>query len=345
MKKTAIWIGLVVVIVLGASWFLFANKIGDKNDPLRIADYYPLQENVRYVYEGKGNEYASYDVFIDYLADGRIQQRVNNGGSEVVRVLELKNGQLTKLLSKGEIYYRENFLNTSGENPGVLLMEPLAVGTTWKLPDSSVRKITGTAVDVSTPAGNYKAIEVTTEGQYSKTVDYYAKGMGLVKTVFNPGDNAVISSLSKIEQNVPLVQTVSFFYPNGDEEKIYSVDKQVSFKTNDVTRRILETAYKETPLQGLGKVFSANTTINSLYLNSDGIVYIDLNSAFVKEMNAGSAYEGMILQSVADTFGKYYQAAKVILTIDGKLYESGHFAFKQGEALTVKLEETTPITK
>lgn len=47
----------------------------------------------------------------------------------------------------------------------------------------------------------------------------------------------------------------------------------------------------------------------------------------------------MILQSIANTFGKYYNAAKIILTIDNNLYESGHFAFKKGEYLKVMYED------
>ena len=308
--------------------------------PLLIQEYFPLRENTRYIYEGKGNEYAAYDVIIDYIAEGRIQQRVNNGGTEMARVIELKDGRLTKLLSRGEAYYRENLLKTSGGEEEILLMEPLAKGTTWTLKDSRVRTITGISVDVSTPSGSYKAIEVTTEGPNDKTLDYYAKDFGLVKSVFNPGESEVTSSLSKIEENVELVQRISFFYPNISDSKIYYEGKDISFETNDITKKALEAAYKETVNKDLGLVFSQNTIINSLYLNQDGMVYIDLNSAFVKEMNAGAGYEGEILQSIANTFGKYYMAERIILTIDNNLYESGHIAFKKGEYLKVSYEDT-----
>lgn len=66
------------------------------------------------------------------------------------------------------------------------------------------------------------------------------------------------------------------------------------------------------------------------------MVYIDLNKAFVTEMNAGSRYESMILQSIANTFGHYYNSDKVVLTIENKLYESGHVAMKKGEYLKVQ---------
>jgi hypothetical protein len=310
------------------------------SQPLLIQEYFLMRENTRYIYEGKGNEYAAYDVIMDYIAEGRIQQRVNNGGTETARVIELKDGRLTKLLSRGEVYYRENLLKTPGGEEEILLMEPLAKGTTWTLKDSSVKTITGTSVEVSTPSGSYIAIEVTTDGPNGKTLDYYAKDIGLVKSVFNPGESEVTSSLSKIEENVQLVQRISFFYPNINDGKIYYKEKDLSFKTNDITKKVLETAYKETVDRDLGLAFSRNTIINSLYLNQDGMVYIDLNSAFLKEMNAGAGYERDILQSIADTFGKYYMAKRIILTIDNNLYESGHIAFKKGEYLEVRYEDT-----
>ncbi len=310
---------------------------------LKIEDYYPIKENIKYVYDGKGNEYASYSVYIDYTSEDKVQQRVDNGGTIMAKIVELKNGKITRLLSRGEAYYRENLLETKGNEEEVLLMEPLIKGTTWKLQDSRIRTITGTSVDITTPAGNYKAIEVVTEGSNDKTIDYYAKNVGLVKSVFISGETEITSSLSKIEENVSLIQKISFFYPNVNDDKIYYKDKDISFKTNDITRQVLESAYKEPIGNNLGKVFSTNTKINSLYLNKDNMVYIDLNKDFVTEMNAGSGYESMILQSIANTFGKYYNSEKVILTIDNNPYESGHIVMKKGEYIKVKYDDAVEI--
>ena len=47
-------------------------------------------------------------------------------------------------------------------------MEPLKEGTNWELKDSRIRTITNMAADVSTPSGNYKAIEVTTKRSMDK---------------------------------------------------------------------------------------------------------------------------------------------------------------------------------
>ncbi len=304
---------------------------------LKIEDYFPIKENVKYIYEGNGNEYASYSKIIDYTSQNKVQHRINNGGTEIIKVFELKDGKVTMLLSKPETYYRENFLNNAATDQEVILMEPLKVGTSWTLSNNYTRKINKTSVEVTVPAGKYNAIEVITEGPKDKTIDYYASGIGLIKSVYTTGDkqSEVSSSLSKIEQNTPFVQSVRFFYPDINKSELFSVDKDISFNTNDMTNTVFETAYKQVNDKSNVKVLTENTKINSLYLNSDNIVCIDLNKSFIAEMNAGSEYESMILQSITNTFGMYYGTDKVIITIDGNPYESGHIAMKKGEYLKV----------
>ena len=79
---------------------------------LKIEDYYPMKENTRYIYEGSGNEYAPYNVMIDYVKEGKIQQRSDNGGTMMVNIVELTNGKLIRTYSRGEAYYRENLLES-----------------------------------------------------------------------------------------------------------------------------------------------------------------------------------------------------------------------------------------
>jgi hypothetical protein len=308
-----------------------------------INDYFPMKKNTRYVFEGAGNEFASYDVFNDYISGKKVQQRINNGGTSKVNVLERNSGKLTRVYSRGEAYYRENLLNKNGDEKEIILMEPLKKGTTWKLNDGRTRTITNIAVDLTTPTGTYKAIEVTTESSKDKTIDYYAKNVGLVKSVFVSGGTQISSTLTKIEENVPLVQNIHFFYPNINDSKLYYKSEPISFYTNEITRNVLADAYKKPINNQSGVVFSKNAGINSLYLNSDGYVYIDLNQAFVAEMNAGSGYEAMILQSVVNTVGQYYQAEKVYLTIDNKPYQSGHIQMGKGEYFKVQTQNSVEI--
>jgi hypothetical protein len=352
MKKTALILGLIFSLLFLSSCATKdsskSNNTTPKNglDSLQtrtIGDYYPFKENVKYVYEGQGNEYASYTVFVDFRTDDRCQLRINNGGTEMVKVLENKDGQLSMLLSRGECYYRENLTRFSADKPEVILKEPLAKGTSWILADNRIRYISGEEVEINTPAGNYKTLEVTTEGENDKVVDYYAPNIGLVKTVFTSGESEISSTLSKVEENVSFAQTVRFYYPNVDGITLNYVDKQLLFRTNDITKIALEKAYKEVPAGSIGRALSPNAKFISLYLNPDNRVYADFNRQFVTEMNAGAGFEGMILQCVTNTLGEYYGVDKVYLTIEGEPYSSGHFMMKKGEAFTVDLQNTAPL--
>jgi hypothetical protein len=245
MKKHILIFAIVSFIALISG--CTAKNNNSIEEQAKVQDYFPIKENVKYVYEGKGNEYAAYDVYIDYTSGDKVQQRVNNGGSEIVKVIEIKDGKLTQLFFRGETYYREDFLETGGNENEILLMEPLVKGTTWTLKDSSVRTITNTSVDITTPSGSYKAIEVTTDNSNGKTIDYYAKNIGLVKSLFSSGETEISSFLSKIEENASFIQNINLYYPDVDKNKIVYQNKEVSFKTNDITKQVLEKAYKELP--------------------------------------------------------------------------------------------------
>ena len=305
------------------------------NTNARIADYFPANDNTRLIYQGTGNEFASYEVYTDYTDDGFHQQRISTGGTTAVRIVHLNKNRAEIVFSQGETYFRQNMLDMRVGTPEALLKTPLETGRSWLLGEGRIRTITGASIAVETPAGSFDTIEVTTEGPYGKSMDYYATDVGLVKTVYVSEGGPVISELNKVEKDVPLVQTVRFYYPNADSNKLGYIDKEVGLYTNDITRDVLANAYKEAPPEPLGRVFSPGTKIKSLYLNKDGMVYIDLNEAFAQEMNAGAAYEQSILQSIANTFGRYYGVMRVMLTVEGQPYVSGHIAMRPGEYLTV----------
>ena len=280
----------------------------------KIGDYYPFEKNIKYKYIGVGNEYATYFVYVDYLRGTRQQIRVNNGGTETVKVLENKDGELRLILSKGEIYYREDFTSKINNKPEILLKEPLTKGNYWILKDGSKRSITNVKVDIKTALANYECIEVTTVRKDSTDKDYYAPKIGLVKSLFSSNGSDISSTLNKMEKNVPLVQTVKFYYPNGNDSVNYITEKKLSFNTNDITKKIFEKNFNQVPSENLGRLISPNTTIKSLYLNKD-MVYLDLSKEFTKEMNAGSGYESQILQCITNTLGDYYMVKKVYITV------------------------------
>jgi spore germination protein GerM len=312
----------------------------DTTEVAKIGDYYPFEKKLKFIYEGDGNEYATYSVFIDYLGGTRQQIRINNGGTETVQVLENSDGELRRIYSKGENYYREDVTSKSNQKPDVLLKEPLTKGNSWIALDGGKRSITSLKVAIKTPLASYECIEVTTVRKESTNKEYYAANIGLVKTIFTSGGSEVSSTLSKIEESIPFVQTVKFYYPNGNDSLNYTTDRELSFNTNDITKKIFENYFKEAPNKNVGKLITANTTIKSLYLNKDNMVYVDFSKEFTQEMNAGSGYEGQILQCIANTLGDYYMVKKVYITVEGKPYSSGHILMKKGEAFVVDHKNT-----
>lgn len=307
------------------------------------SDYFPILENTSYSYLGEGNEYASYTTIVDYTSADKYQLRINNGGTVMVEVIGIADNQVQLLYSQGETYHRENFLDQTNESPEILLKGPIETGTTWTLSDGSTRSITAIDVSMETGTGTYSAIEVTTSATDYSSIDYYAKDVGLIKTINIGNGYEVTSTLDSIAEEAQLIQNIAFHYPNINDGNIYYQSREIAFDTNDVTRLVLQEAYKSNIPADVGPVFTTNTKINWYYLNQDGMVYIDLSSDYISEMNAGAGYESMMLQCIANTFGGYYSIDRVILTIDGGLYESGHIALEQFEYLTADLDSSIMI--
>jgi spore germination protein GerM len=307
-----------------------------------IKDYYPFKENMKYDYEGYGNEYADYTVYIDYIKGDRVQLRKNNGGTEVANVIENKNGELKIIFLKEDTYIREDFTSKPSNMNEILLKEPLVKGTSWTLSDGRKRYISNVAVDITTPAGNFKALEITTEGSGYKYLDYYGLNTGLIKTVYTSDGMEVSSTLKELKDNTPLIQTVRFYYPNNNVDKLYYTQKKLSFKTNDLTKVTFEKLFKEAPSKSVGKLIGPNVKIKSLYLNGN-VVYVDFTKEFITEMNAGTSLEGLILQGITNTLGGYYNVDKVYITVEDKPYESGHIIMKKGETFTVNTKNTAEL--
>lgn len=315
------------------------NTAGEAAEDMTVMDYFPLSADTEYVYEGQGNEFAAYNQVTDFIdaQNNRIQTRTNNGGTETVRVIEIKDGKVSVIKLLNECYYRENLIPAAAAGNGaeVLLMEPLTQGTQWSLPDGRKRSITAVDVTVDTLSGSYQAVEVTTESSDSISKDYYAPQVGLVKSVFRSGDMEVSSILKEIKTDTPYTQTINIFYPDADE-KIYVEQLPLEFRTNDDTKQILQAAIcKEASKDSRLPLASINTKINSLYLGEDNIVHIDFSKELVSDMNAGAGYESLILQSITNTLGIYYGVTEVLITMEGKPYESGHILMKEGETFEV----------
>ncbi len=321
------------------------NNTNDTTKP-KISDYYPYTENLRMKYAGYGNEFAEQDVYVDIIKDNRIQLREINPGTTMGKVLENENGELRLISSAPELYFLQDLTSHISNNPEILLKEPLEKDTKWTLPDGRTRYISGTDVDVSTPSGEYKALEVTTIGDDYTMQEYYVLNTGLVKKVFKSGDMVVETSLEKIENNAKVQQTMKFYYPEFSKDRIVYVESQEAFETNHNIADTFESFFKSAPGGTLSPLMSQNTRINKLYVNLEEFkVYVDFSKEFLSDMNTGTSLEAMILKSVTNTLGNYYNVDKVHITIDGAPYSSGHVQMSEKDNFFVDYDNITEYTK
>ncbi len=311
------------------------NSAGVVASQERVEDYFPARENVRFTFEGIGNEYATYVSQPEFTAGNKLQTRVDNGGTIISKVYKWENGKLTRVLTTEEAYVRENLLNAPEKESEVLLAEPLVVGTAWEA-QGGQRSITGVSVSVTTLTGTYQALEVTTKGAQANTMDYYVKGIGLVKSVFQPGENEISSSLAEVKTDTPYLQVVRLYYPGTDGSGRYYREVQLSLPTNQTLAAAMEEAYKVPPGKQAGSVFPPDARILSLGKNDQNILQLDMNQAFALAANANPTYEKAVLSCIAGTFGELYQTDKLLLTVEGKPYQSAHVTLAQGETLPVE---------
>lgn len=305
---------------------------------ITVGDYFPYTPNVILTYVGSGNEYAGFVSHVDYINNGAIQLRTNNGGTESAIVYKVDSGALKKIFSQGETYYMYDYTNMNTMND-VVIMDPIAIGTTWTLGTGDQRTITDTNATVTVPYGTYQALEVTTTYVDSVMKEYYAINIGLIKREFTANSdpmNPITSELQTMTMTLPYTQTLRFYYPDFNNDQIVYTEKSIQFYTGDTIESKFETEFKSIPTgSGLTPLMSPATVINSLTFDTNTyVVTVDFSGTFISQMNAGTSLESMILDSVADTLGDYFQTNKVQILIDGGPYMSGHFGFNLGDYLS-----------
>lgn len=303
----------------------------------KIGEYINFKENIKYSYEGENSENAGFVTYIDYIdGENKAQIRTIGSGNNTVRILEMKNGELRQTFLRDECYYRENFLDKNEEKVEILLKEPLVKGTEWTLNDGRKRYISNVDIEVNTPSGKYQCMEVITEeNDGGKNIQYYALEKGMVKQVADKSGSKVVSTLKSIEDNAKFPTTVKFYYPNIEDYSLTEKSVDMVFSTNDVTKMSFENVFKSFPGDNKEILMGPNGKINSMYLNDDGMVYVDFSKEFVKEMNVGSGFELAILQSIVNALGEYYGSDKVYITIDNEPYSSGHMYMEKGQGFKV----------
>ncbi len=317
---------------------------GNKTEKLTIRDFIAPKADSLYVYEGDENHLAAWNVFYDYIdmEKGYIQQRLQAGQNMLAELLKIENGALKVVGGAYEYDYTDDLRKYPPATGIVILQEPLVLGQKWELiPGICEAEITSMDKEITVPYGNLNTMEVTyTYTDYVRK-DYYAKGLGLVLIDTIQNQKSVTTSLASIEPDFAFSRPVYFFYPNSDIDGLDYEIREISTLTNVNMEELFTEMFKQYG-EGITPVFTSGVKINSLSLDLSTLTLkVDLNKAFLTEMNAGVAYEGHLLSSIVNTLGHYYSVTDVNIRIDGGPYESGHVILGLDETLPVDYEFET----
>ena len=300
---------------------------------LSVSDIFPFKKNVQLNYTSSQSHNSNSSMYIDFIKNNRMQFRLVSSDANTGCVVENKDGELRIITSRNSFYYHDDLTSIQNVNPEIMLKEPLVKGTSWTLPNGKKRYISNDNTEITTASGKYIALEVTTETDKGKILNYYASNIGLVKTIGDSKDKNN-TSLESIVTDAINTETVKFYYPNPSKGSLMFSKRQLHFSTDDFPKTYFEKHFKESPSSTLSPVLSQNTKINKLYLNiNENKVYVDFSKEFVIDMNSRPKEEAKVLKCITDTLCNYFNVDKLSLTVEGNPYESIHIIMKPSEPM------------
>lgn len=329
------------------------NAVNAGDDKAKISYYIKNKENTVYIYDGPAERYADWTFFYDYIGDVKTQRRVITSKEVFTEVLTFSDNAMTMTNGARNVKEHSDKRDWQDNSDVVLLKEPLTLGAAWthtKTAAGSVEsKVTGVDVEVTVPYGTFKALEVTTI--YEKDVDvkkdYYAKDIGLIKTVSLLNDTETVSALAEVLEEQGLAEKIPIFYINAAKDGVEYDVINITYFTNADISQIYEKAARQFISDKFNIAVNENIKVNSIKAEGDGSkVTVDFNAAAIDEMNriANKGTEELILQCAADYFGHIYNVENVMVTIDGGVYKSNQIQKNAGEAIAANFEDAAPAT-
>lgn len=141
--------------------------------------------------------------------------------------------------------------------------------------------------------------------------------------IAQPQDTAPVDTAKQTDasesteaQTDPTEEPVAFTVYTPDENLIGFIATEV-------------TASRESALDALidAGVLNEDIAVNSVEMDGK-LLKLDLNSAFADLINQqGTTGERMVIGSLVNTYLSAYQAETVLITVDGKILESGHVIY------------------
>jgi len=161
MKQKLIFILTLFVVVLSVSYYLINNVVNvTSTEEILVSDYFPNREMTK-VYNG-GFENGGTVVFFDKIVDDKVQTKVINTATGMINVYEISENKISLIYSliAEDDRLKEDYLDGPSNREDIVLKGPIKKGLKWS-DEYSSSEITNTNMVVNTPAGEFKAIEVS----------------------------------------------------------------------------------------------------------------------------------------------------------------------------------------
>lgn len=184
MKKKIAAI-LLILCILASLLILYRINSVQNIEQINIIEYFPKESMVK-VFDG-GFENSGHVQIVDMFEHDRIQIKELNTGAGMVFVYEIQNDKVRLIYSEQVDIdlLQYNSIDLESNTNKVILEGPVEKNHVWTHEDKTM-KITDINVEVTTPAGNFQAIEVTTEYSSGYTIQhYYARSIGLIMTKYD----------------------------------------------------------------------------------------------------------------------------------------------------------------
>lgn len=314
-----------------------SEESGDESEAANeLEQWLPKTPNVERIYTGEGSEFAEFTTYPQFIHENTVQIKHQNPGIISYHIYEYREDRIVETFTHHGGLMRDDFANTAktsdSEGEEIILKAPIEVGTQWEDREGQTVEITATDLDLDTPEGIVKGIEVTTttidqDGYEGKIHRYYGKDIGLVKEVTELGSDVEMTVTSTLTEYKPdTVEKILFTLYALDYETLdqaIEIEMELELKTNDPIRLALTDKLKE-ELESEGTNLLPNdATINFMYLDDNNVVHVDFSEELATNMQAGASGESEILQRIVDTIANLYHAEAVNLSLDGGAYDKG----------------------
>lgn len=310
-------------------------------------DFISFDDNLLLTFDVDGVAPFVFQVFNSYTTNNRLQRRLPVSAEQImVELLEIQGDELVLIDIEQHMPENINLTGRPAHFHEVILAGPISLGNSWihnpfdPPEDHRTREITGINISVTTPAGTFDTIEVTTFPPYDPNFviqprmrDYFAKGVGVVKSISHSGvlhgsdaeDTQTTVRLINI-QHMPLTERAPIFHIE-DGEWVFS-EIEINYTTNNDLTEVLAQVARRTLEAALGH--NSSVDINFAITNpANRGLNLDFCAHFAAEMAQAADYEQErnLLNAIASSFSILFNATGVRITVDGQPYSSGRITF------------------